>query len=980
VSRETLQIEVSEKGARVVKRNIEEIGTSAKAAGSGVDFLKKALGGLGAAYLAHQLLQLSDSFLRIKNQVKVASGGLEDVSGIMGELYDIANRTRSPVEQIASLFQRGSIAAAELGASQKDLLQFVELVGQGLAIQGGSASEASGALMQLSQSLGSGIVRAEEFNSILEGAFPIALAAAKGLDAAGGSVARLRGLVVEGKVTSQEFFKALLSQSDELAATFAQTSPTIGQAFTVLRNNLTKFVGGLADSTGASAVLAGGLLLLADNLGLVAAAAATAGVALLAMYGGKLASAIGTVTSAVRAFTAALAANPIGLVAVAIAGVVSMLVAFEDQIHPVAGSVADLGDYARAAFGVAAEYIGQAAAALSGVLSPALDWAREGLASVGLEFSNWGDLARRAINFVIGAVSFGVRFILNTWGVLPEALPNLFTRAMNASIGVVESAINAIAGAISTVTELTGLGAIDSVSLGRFEESGTEAGDAFLAGAKKAVTDTFSRDFIGEAFGTLQDRAEALHAAGEATAVATAASSKSVAQESKELRKLLDTLDPVAKAEREYAEDLKLLQAARASGLVSQERYNTLLAELKHNYVEAAGALDPLGKAQRDYALSASLLDSALGKGIITQERYNVLLAELNRQTKDALNPLAAVNEQIAREITLAGMSADEREVSVRLREIENQLLDAGVSLSESEKEALRGKLVELQRVNQETERQLKLLEDIRGPQRDYEQNLASLKQLLHEGKITSQEFSAAIRDQRIELLSHSTTAAAGAERAVLKLQKDWEDVASSVEDATASTFNALEDDLVKATTSMEFSFNGLVTSILDGLARIAIRQAILKPLSEALFGSSAQPGGGLAGGSSIMSTLSGLFSGLFGFASGGSFEVSPQTAVAPLTGVDNRLVAFRARDGETVNVSRPGQAGDSGGGGGGGGGRELTEAVSALTAAVERMGNGGVRMVNVVDPSMLGEYVESSTGERTIVNIMRRNKDVLRS
>jgi hypothetical protein len=101
---------------------------------------------------------------------------------------------------------------------------------------------------------------------------------------------------------------------------------------------------------------------------------------------------------------------------------------------------------------------------------------------------------------------------------------------------------------------------------------------------------------------------------------------------------------------------------------------------------------------------------------------------------------------------------------------------------------------------------------------------------------------------------------------------------------------------------------------------------------------------------------------------------------VAPLTGVDNHLVAFRARDGETVNVSRPGQAGDSGGGGGGGGGRELTEAVSALTAAVERMGNGGVRMVNVVDPSMLGEYVESSTGERTIVNIMRRNKDVLRS
>ena len=87
-------------------------------------------------------------------------------------------------------------------------------------------AQARGALTQLSQTLGQSIVRGEEFNSILEGAFPIALAAARGLDAAGGSVGRLRTLVIEGRVSSEEFFRAIWRGGGEIDQQFALTTPT----------------------------------------------------------------------------------------------------------------------------------------------------------------------------------------------------------------------------------------------------------------------------------------------------------------------------------------------------------------------------------------------------------------------------------------------------------------------------------------------------------------------------------------------------------------------------------------------------------------------------------------------------------------------------------------------------------------------------------------------------------------------------------
>ena len=209
------------------------------------------VGGLGI----RSIIRTADAYQQVQNRLRIVTDSTEELTNANERLFDIAQDTRQEFSATVELFTRASIAADELGASQEDLFNLVEITGQALAIQGGAASEASGALRQLSQAFASGIVRAEEFNSILEGAFPIAQAAARGIDAAGGSVGRLRNLIVEGEISSREFFAAILEGGQSLEATFAQTIPTISQATTQLQNSFQFLVGGIDSATGATGAI-----------------------------------------------------------------------------------------------------------------------------------------------------------------------------------------------------------------------------------------------------------------------------------------------------------------------------------------------------------------------------------------------------------------------------------------------------------------------------------------------------------------------------------------------------------------------------------------------------------------------------------------------------------------------------------------------------------------------------------------------------
>lgn len=247
-------------GGRAAQKALEDIERNTGTLGKAVAGLESMFTRLFAGYLGLQgvrmLSQTADEFTKLTNALKVTGLEAEQLRIIQDRLFISANRHGVEIGALGQLFNRLSISQKELGASYEQMLKFVDGVTASLRIQGGSTEAAQGALLQLSQAMGSGIVRAEEFNSILEGALPIAQAAARGIDGMEGSVSKLRAAVVEGRVTSKAFFDGLMKgfgDNEKLAESMGLTTQA---AFTILRNGFTHLIGSLTEASGGGGILA----------------------------------------------------------------------------------------------------------------------------------------------------------------------------------------------------------------------------------------------------------------------------------------------------------------------------------------------------------------------------------------------------------------------------------------------------------------------------------------------------------------------------------------------------------------------------------------------------------------------------------------------------------------------------------------------------------------------------------------------------
>lgn len=206
--------------------------------------------------------QLSDSGTRITNSLKVAGLAGEELEGVYQKLFSAAQKNAAPLETLVQLYGRVSLVQGELGVSSEEIINLSDNVALALRASGQSSQEASGALLQLSQALGAGVVRAEEFNSILEGAPTILQAAASGIKQAEGSVAKLRQIMLEGKLSSKAFFDGINAGAPVLEQKVAGAVLTVDQRLENLRTALTNSVRKFNDSTQAANTFGGAI----DNM------------------------------------------------------------------------------------------------------------------------------------------------------------------------------------------------------------------------------------------------------------------------------------------------------------------------------------------------------------------------------------------------------------------------------------------------------------------------------------------------------------------------------------------------------------------------------------------------------------------------------------------------------------------------------------------------------------------------------------------
>jgi len=212
---------------------------------------------------AQEVIQVADAWNMMSARLKLATAGQREFTSSQKALFDIAQRIGVPIQETATLYGKLQQAVRMLGGEQRDALTITESISQALRLSGASATEAQSSLLQFGQALASGVLRGEEFNSVVESSPRLAQALADGLNV---PIGRLRKLAEEGRLTADVVVNALQSQKDRLAAEYAQLPQTVGQAFQRLSNAFGQWISRLDESTGFTAKLAGALTWLAQNL------------------------------------------------------------------------------------------------------------------------------------------------------------------------------------------------------------------------------------------------------------------------------------------------------------------------------------------------------------------------------------------------------------------------------------------------------------------------------------------------------------------------------------------------------------------------------------------------------------------------------------------------------------------------------------------------------------------------------------------
>ena len=267
------------------ERSLGGFGSSAKTAGdkaaAGVAEVKAGMNAFGdqvakaktqllafltinwASGKVQEIVQIADAWNMMSARLKLATAGSREYTVAQKELFAIAQRIGVPIQETATLYGKLQQAVRMLGGEQQDALALTESISQALRISGASAAEAQSSLLQFGQALASGVLRGEEFNSVVENSPRLAKALADGLNV---PIGRLRKLAEEGRLTADVVVNALMSQKDKLAAEYAQLPMTVSQAFTRLSNAFGQWVSKLDESTGFTKKLAEALTWLSENL------------------------------------------------------------------------------------------------------------------------------------------------------------------------------------------------------------------------------------------------------------------------------------------------------------------------------------------------------------------------------------------------------------------------------------------------------------------------------------------------------------------------------------------------------------------------------------------------------------------------------------------------------------------------------------------------------------------------------------------
>jgi tape measure domain-containing protein len=221
------------KSAGVMSRAVKGINTSLSGLGS---IAGVTLGGAGLLAGAGAFLKIADAAKSLRSQLKLATSEFGSFEKANRDVRSIAEQTRSDLLATAELYAALQRNSGQLGTTQEQVARATQTVAQAFKISGAATSEQSAATRQLIQAFQSGVLRGDEFNSIMENAPRLAKLLA---DSMGVTTGALRKMAEEGELTADKLVRAFTDKkfTEGLDAEFRQLPVTFDEAMGQLYNS-----------------------------------------------------------------------------------------------------------------------------------------------------------------------------------------------------------------------------------------------------------------------------------------------------------------------------------------------------------------------------------------------------------------------------------------------------------------------------------------------------------------------------------------------------------------------------------------------------------------------------------------------------------------------------------------------------------------------------------------------------------------------
>lgn len=475
-----------------IRQNTEEqqrYNRTVQQGSNAMDGLSNKVIGMVAAYASFQgvskMVALSDSMTQTTARLNLMNDGLQTTEELQDKIFASAQRSRTEYLATADIVAKLGQRAGDAFNSNDETIAFAENLNKMFVIAGASQQEIASASLQLTQALGSGVLRGEELNAVFESAPNVIQAIADYLDV---PIGKIREMASDGEITAGIVKNALLGATDEINAQFESMPMTWGQVWTGVMNELVyasqpilEFISLLAQNweilepiviAVATAVgLYTAALLIYNAISAISAMKASVHAAALMMESGATFAA----TAAQYGFNAALLACPITWILLIIIAVIAAIYAVVAAINKVTGSTLS-------ATGIICGAIAAAGAFIWNIIVGVVN------AVIGIGVELWNLIAVFA------------NFFANVFNDPVGAIINLFSGMFDFILGIVQAAAKlidtvlgtdmagAVAGFRNTVAEKTAeivgdqVVVMEKLNAADYQFSGLDYGDAWNAG------------------------------------------------------------------------------------------------------------------------------------------------------------------------------------------------------------------------------------------------------------------------------------------------------------------------------------------------------------------------------------------------------------------------------------------------------------------------------------------------------------------